>query len=121
MLIGGVCGAGAVVVVAILGRRGQKTVSRCGALVFGVGTGPKNFLKNKILKNELFISKKIRNYLCMTSVMPMSKRRMIVRRTPMTIPTVPLESALLSSMAWGKLLGSAGYVLMLMSMGATST
>ena len=47
MLIGGVCGGGAVVVVAILGRRGQKTVSRCGALVFGVGTGPKFFLKNK--------------------------------------------------------------------------
>ena len=44
MLIGGVCGgAGAFVVVAILGRRGQKTVSRCGALVFGVGTGPNFF------------------------------------------------------------------------------
>ena len=45
MLIGGVCGGCAVVVVAILGRRGQKTVSRCGALVFGVGTGPKFFEK----------------------------------------------------------------------------
>ena len=43
MLIGGVYGAVAVVVVAILGRCGQKTVSRCGALVFGVGTGPKIF------------------------------------------------------------------------------
>ena len=57
MLIGGVCG-GAVVVVAILGRRGQKTVSRCGALVFGVGTGPKNFWKIKIGKNPIFLFQK---------------------------------------------------------------
>ena len=54
MLIGGVCG-GAVVVVAVLGRRGQKTVSRCGALVFGVGTGPKKIRKITFFKNELFI------------------------------------------------------------------
>ena len=59
MLIGGVCGGGAVVVVAILGRRGQKTVSRCGALVFGVGTGPEIFLKNKNLKKRTFYLKKI--------------------------------------------------------------
>jgi hypothetical protein len=45
MLIGGGSGAGAVVVVAVLGRRGQKTVSRCGALVFGVGTGSKIKIK----------------------------------------------------------------------------
>ena len=59
MLICGVCGAGAVVVVAILGRRGQKTVSRCGALVFGVGTGPKNFWKIKI---GIFLFQKNLNY-----------------------------------------------------------
>ena len=57
MLIGGVCG-GAVVVVAILGRRGQKTVSRCGALVFGVGTGPKNFWKMTIKKTPIFLFQK---------------------------------------------------------------
>ena len=62
MLIGGVCGGGAVVVVAILGRRGQKTVSRCGALVFGVGTGPKNFWKIKIEKKTIFLFQKNLNY-----------------------------------------------------------
>ena len=58
MLIGCVCGADTFVVVAILGRRGQKTVSRCGALVFGVGTGPKFFLKNKNFKKRTFYFKK---------------------------------------------------------------
>ena len=62
MLIGCVCGADTVVVVAILGRRGQKTVSRCGALVFGVGTGPKNFWKIKIGKKTIFLSHKNLNY-----------------------------------------------------------